>query len=355
MHTDQQVPFRIGVTRDVRLPDGTFAFAPFDLSALEIDGLEWAFLAEDARPLTPELLAEIDGLYHFSAPVTADSLEGVDRLALLARHGVGLDFIDLEACTQRGIAVTITPHGVTGPMASAAVTLVLALAHRLRERDRALHDGDWGPGRFEPPGVGLEGRTLGVIGYGRIGREVVRLLRPWEMRVLVTQRTPVSEDGVSYVPLETLLAEADVAVVACPLNDATRGLLDGPRLALMKPTAFLVNVSRGAIVDQAALVEALRDGRLGGAGLDVVDPEPLPADAPLLRLANVVGAPHSLGYTDELLRGCVQGACRALLAVAAGRVPPDLANPGVLDNALFAEKLGRFAARAERRSAGDPS
>jgi phosphoglycerate dehydrogenase-like enzyme len=277
--------------------------------------------------------------------VTEASLEGVDRLALLARHGVGLDFIDLEACTRRGIAVTITPQGVTGPMASAAVTLVLALAHRLRERDRALHEGDWGPGRFEPPGVGLAGRTLGVIGYGRIGHEVVRLLRPWEMRVLVTQRTPVAEEGVSYVSLETLLAEADFAVIACPLTDETRGLLDGSRLALMKPTAFLVNISRGAIVDQAALVGALREGRLGGAGVDVVDPEPLPAGAPLLELPNVVGAPHSLGYTDQLLRGCVEGACRALLAVAAGRVPPDLANPGVLDDERFAEKLARFAAR----------
>ena len=348
MHTDQQAPFRIGVTRDVRLPDGSFVFAPFDLSALDVDGVEWAFLAEDARPLTPELLGGLDGLYHFSAPVTAESLEGVDRLVVLARHGVGLDFVDMEACTERGIAVTITPQGVTRPMASAAVTLVLALAHRLRERDRSLHDGDWGLGRFDPPGVGLAGRTLGIIGYGRIGREVVRLLRPWEMRVLVTQRTPVAEDAASYVPLETLLAEADVVVVACPLTEETRGLLDGRRLALMKPTAFLVNVSRGAIVDQAALVEALRDGRLAGAGVDVVDPEPLPSDAPLLELPNVVGAPHSLGYTDELLRGCVEGACSALLTVAAGRVPPDLANPAVLDNDRFAEKLGRFAHSSSR-------
>jgi phosphoglycerate dehydrogenase-like enzyme len=260
----------------------------------------------------------------------------------VARHGVGLDFVDVDACTDRGIAVTITPEGVTRPMASAAATLVLALAHRLRERDYALHEGEWGAGRFLPQGTGLTGRTLGVIGYGRIGREVVRLLEPWGMRVLVTQRTPLAEDGVSYVPLDTLLREADVVVVACPLTEETRGLLDAPRLGLMKPTAFLVNVSRGAIVDQAALVAALREGRLAGAGLDVVDPEPLPADDALLSQPNVVGAPHSLGYTDELLRGCVEQACEALLDVAAGRVPRDLANPEVLDGALFAEKLSRF-------------
>jgi len=350
MHTDQLEPFRIGVTRDVRRPDGALAFAPFDLSALDVDGVEWEFLAEDARPLTPELLAGIDGLYHFSAPVTAASVEGVDRLAVLARHGVGLDFIDVEACTARGIAVTITPGGVTRPMASAAVVLVLALSHRLRERDRALHDGDWGEGRFAPTGTGLADRVLGVIGYGRIGREIVRLLAPWGMRVLVATRTPRADEGVEHVELETLLTAADVVVVTCPLTPETRGLLDVRRLGLMKRTAFLVNVARGAIVDQRALADALGDGRLAGAGLDVLDPEPLPAGDPLLALPNVVGAPHSLGYTDELLRGCVGGACDALLAVAAGCIPPDVANPEVLDHPLFTEKLARFAARQGGRS-----
>ncbi|MDH4346146.1 MAG: dehydrogenase, partial [Thermoleophilia bacterium] len=198
---------------------------------------------------------------------------------------------------------------------------------------------------FVPQGLGLTGRVLGVIGYGRIGREVVRLLAPWEMEVLVTQRTPVVEDGVEHVALETLLRRADVVVIACPLTDETRGLLDAERLASMKPTAFLVNVARGAIVDQAALVQALRDGRLAAAGLDVMDPEPLPGDDPLLELTNVVGAPHSLGYTDELVRGCVESACASLLSAAAGRIPDDLANPAVLDNHLFVEKLARIAAR----------
>lgn len=345
MPDDHNSTFRIGVTRDVRRPDGTLAFAPVDLSLLDVEGVAWEFLREDARPLAPDLLRDFDGLYHFSAPVGSSSLEGADRLAVLARHGVGLDFIDVAACTERGIAVTITPQGVTRPMASAAVSLVLALSHRLRERDHALHDGDWGLGRFAPQGIGLTGRALGVIGYGRIGREVVRLLAPWEMRVLVAQRTPVEEPDVLHVPLERLLSEADVVVVACPLTHETRGLLDARRLALLKPTAFLVNVSRGAVIDQPALVDALRDGRLAGAGVDVVDPEPLPADDPLLGLPNVVGAPHSLGYTDELVRGCVEGACRALLAVAAGRVPPDLVNPDVLDNSLFTRKLARFADR----------
>ena len=345
MQADQQERFRIGVTRDVRRPDGTLAFAPFDLAALETDGLEWSFLAEDARPLVPELLAGIDGLYHFSAPVTAASVEGLDRLVLLARHGVGLDFIDVDACTRQGIAVTITPSGVTRPMASAAVALVLSLSHRLRERDQALHRGDWAAGRFAPLGLGLTGRTLGMLGFGRIGREVARLLAPWQMHVLATQRSPLVEQGVTQVPLEMLLSDSDFVVVTCPLTAETRGLLDARRLGLMKSTAFLVNVARGAIVDQRALVDALREGRLAGAGVDVFDPEPLSADDPLLALPNVVGAPHSLGYTDELVAGCISGACEALRAVAGGRLPLDLVNEDVLDHPLFRKKLERLADR----------
>ncbi|HEY7604031.1 MAG TPA: NAD(P)-dependent oxidoreductase [Gaiellaceae bacterium] len=342
MPDDRNGSFQVGVTRDVRRPDGSFTFAPYDLGPLEEAGIPWRFL-EDDRP-TPDTLSGIDGLYHYATPLSISTLDTVERLAVIARHGVGLDYVDVDACTGRGIAVTITPGGVTRPMASSAVTLVLALAHRLFERNRALHAGDWGAGRFRPEGTGLGGRTLGVIGYGRIGRDVVRLLEPWGMRVLVTRRNPVGGDGVTHVPLEELLRESDFVVVACPLTGQTRGLLDRRRLALMKPTAFLVNVARGAIVDQGALVDALREGRLAGAGLDVVDPEPLPADDPLLSLPNVIGAPHSLGYTDELLRGCVEQACEALIDVASGRVPKDLVNPEVLDNPRFAEKLDRFRA-----------
>ena len=338
----QEDVFSIGVTRDVRKPDGAFAFAPFGLEALEVPGVEWSFLAEDARPLTPELLQGLDGLYHFSAPVTVASLDGVERLTVLARHGVGLDFVDLDACTERGIAVTITPDGVTRPMASAAVALILALAHRLPDRDGVLRAGDWAQRRFEPIGVGLTDRVLGLIGYGRIGREIARLLAPWCMRVLVATRHRVDEPGVEWLELDELLRRADVVVVACALTPETRGLVDARRLALMKPTALLVNVARGQIVDQAALVAALQEGRIAGAGLDVFDPEPLPADDPLLELPTVVGAPHSLGYTDELVRGCIEGACASLLAVSRGEIPPHVANPHVLERAAFREKLARY-------------
>jgi phosphoglycerate dehydrogenase-like enzyme len=343
----QEDAFRVGVTRDVVRPDGSLVVAPLSgLRVFDRPGIAWHFLDEDRRELAPRQLWELDALFHFSPAVTAASLEGVERLLLIARHGVGVDFIDLDACTERGIAVTITPGGTTRPMASAAVALVLALAHRLVERHRLLVAGRWDEGRFDLLGLGLTGRTLGVIGYGRIGRDVVGLLRPWKLRVLVSQRSDPRDPDVEHVPLETLLGEADVVVVACPLTPETRHLLDARRLALMKATALLVNVSRGPVVDQTALAEALREGRLGGAGLDVFEQEPVDPRDPILSAPGFVGAPHALGYWDELFRRCVADACGAILDVAAGRVPDDLANPAVLDSPRFTEKLARHALRS---------
>jgi phosphoglycerate dehydrogenase-like enzyme len=343
----QEDTFRIGVTRDVVRPDGSLIFAPISLDQLDAaPGVRWSFLDRNLPRLEPEQLRDLDGLFHFSPVVDAGSLEGVERLAVIARHGVGVDFIDLDACTERGIAVTITPGGMARPMASAAVTLVLALSHRLLEREQALRERRWSEGRFAMLGQGLTGLTLGLVGYGRIGRETARLLRPWGMRVLVSQRSDPGDPEVEHVPLETLLATSDVVVISCPLTPATRHLIDRERLALMKPTAVLVNIARGPIVDQAALAEALHAGRLGGAGLDVFETEPVADDDPILTAPNVVAAPHALGFWNQLFRDCVAEACSVLLEVAAGRVPPEVVNRAVLESARFQAKLERFAARS---------
>lgn len=333
------------MTADVLRPDGSLVFAPVTLEALDVPGIEWSFLGENRPELGPDQLHDLDGLFHFSSVVSEASLEGVERLALLARHGVGLDFIDLDACTERGIAVTVTPGSLVRPMASAAVALVLALSHRLVRRHELTREGRWAEGRFDLMGAGLTERTLGIVGYGRIGREVARLLWPWEMRVLVAQRSDPQDTAVQHVPLEELLAEADVVVLACPLTPGTHHLLDARRLALMKPEALLINVARGPIVEQGALVEALHAGRLAGAGLDVFEREPVAADDPILDAPNVVLAPHALGYWEDLFRGCVRETCSALLAVAVGRIPLDVANPAVLESPLFLAKLRRAAER----------
>jgi phosphoglycerate dehydrogenase-like enzyme len=322
-------------------------FLPYGLEPLDRAGIAWELLAEQTAELRPEQIAAYDALLHSAARVTATTLVGADRLALLARHGVGLDMVDLDACTKRGVAVTITPDGIRTPMASSALALILALTHRLLDRDRAVREGRWAEGRTGVIGLGLRGRTLGVIGFGTIGRELVRLIAPYEMQILVTTpRLTAAEaeaSGVAAVELDALLRAADVVVVACPLKPETRRLLDVRRLALLKPSALLVNVARGGIVDEAALVAALREGRLGGAGLDVFEVEPLPEDDELLELENVVVSPHALGYTDELFRGCVESACAAIAAVGCGQIPADVANPAVLANAQFREKLRRLS------------
>jgi D-3-phosphoglycerate dehydrogenase len=344
--------FRVGVTRDLRRPDGSFAFEPAtDLSALESrPGIEWSYLAEDLPEATPSLLREWDALLHLSTRVSASSLDGVERLVLLAREGVGLDAIDLDACTERGIAVTIAPGPVARAMASAAVAFLLALSHRLVERNALFHAGRWDEARFDLLGVGLTGRTVGVIGFGRIGREVIALLKPWQVRGLVATPRLTAEDAaahdVTHVDLETLLSESDFVVVACPLTPETHHLLSGERLSLMKPTAFLINVARGAIVDQAALTEAIHEGRLAGAGLDVFEREPVEPSDPLIGLENVVAAPHAIGYWDELFSGCIASACDAIFDVAEGRVPSHVANPAVLSNPLFTSKLDRLRERS---------
>jgi phosphoglycerate dehydrogenase-like enzyme len=150
---------------------------------------------------------------------------------------------------------------------------------------------------------------------------------------------------VSHVPLDVLLEEADVVVLSCPLTPQTHHLLDARRLALMKRTAMLVNIARGPIVEQRALAEALHERRLAGAGLDVFEQEPVDPGDPILTAPGFVGAPHALGYWDELFRRCVDDACAAIVDVAEGRVPRDVANPEVLDSPLLTDKLARFAAR----------
>ena len=343
--------FRVGVTRDLRAEDGSFLFAPaVDLHALESrEDVAWGYLSRAEPVLTAPLLDGLDALLHLTPAVTVDSLAGGSRLALIARSGVGLDSVDLDACTAAGVAVTITPEGISRPMASSAVTLILALAHRLTDRHDAFRRGAWSEGRAGLIGVGLAGRVLGLIGFGRIGREVHRLLRPYELRTVVTTRSldaaTAAEHEVEPVDLDTLLRESDFVVVACPLTPETFHLLDARRLALMKPTAFLVNVARGAIVDQAALVGALESGVIAGAGLDVFEQEPFDPDDGIIRARNVIAAPHALGYTDHLLQSCIGGACAAILAVASGEQPDHVVNPEVLTSRVFRDKLVDLASR----------
>ena len=341
--------FRVGLTRDVRRHDGSVSLGDIGFDMLEgAPGVEWEFLERDVDELTPDLVEPFDAIVVWGPAVTSETLEGADRLSLVVRLGVGYDAVDVEALTRTGVPLAITPDGVRRPMASGALTFILALGHRLLIKDRLTRTGQW-DAAYDQIGVGLTGRTLGIVGMGNIGRELLRLIKPFDMRCLAADPYASTEDaaesGAELVDLETLLATADFVCVTCPLTPETHHLVDAARLGLMKKSAYLVNIARGPVVDEAALVAALQEGRLAGAALDVFEQEPLPEAAPILELSNVILAPHAIGGTDELYLGLGRSACRAVLAVARGEVPSYIVNPAALEHPSFKAKLARYAER----------
>jgi phosphoglycerate dehydrogenase-like enzyme len=328
--------FKVGVTSDILDARGEPAFGREPLKALEKADVEWQWLPRGLREITAGHAASYDALYINSPRVPASAVAGADvRLKIVSRHGVGYDSVDVEAMTRAGVLVANTPNAVPRPVATIALTFILALAHRLMAKDRITRAGRW-PERLDLMGTGLTGRTLGVIGAGRIGKELLRLAKPFDVKLLAAD--PYAETleldyiGARHVALDELMRESDFIVVACLLNDETRGLVGRRELALAKPTAYFINVARGPIVDESALYEALAARRIAGAGLDVFEEEPTPADNPILQLDNVIVAPHALAWTDELFGNIARTAIGAVLAVRAGRRPQFLVNPAALSH-----------------------
>ena len=241
--------------------------------------------------------------------------------------------------------MTITPEAVRRPVAVAALTLLLSLTQNLRSLDYLTRDGRWHE-RANFLGIGLVGRTVGAVGLGSIGQELFRLIEPFGARRLAydpyVDATSAQAVGAELVELEVLCRESDFIIVMCALTPETHHLLDAKRLNLMKESALLVNVARGAVIDQTALTAALRERRIRGAGLDVFEHEPVDPTDPLLSLDNVILTPHALCSTDQCLRDCGASACASILDIAVGRVPEFVVNQGVLDHP---EALAKMAGR----------
>ena len=321
--------FRIGITGDFLDAEGMLAFPDIGLSVLEGQPVEWEFIPENPDEITPDIAARYDALLCLRPKVTAASVGRADRrLAIVARFGVGYDRIDVDALTEAGVLLAITPDGVRRPVAQAVLTFMLALAGRLLQKDRITRAGEGFSRAGEFMGMGITGRTLGLLGVGNIGADVVRLVAPFEMRILAHDPYAKAPPGYELVDVETLFRESDFVSVNCPLTPETRGMVNARLLGLMNPTAYLINTARGPIVDEAALHEALVSGRIAGAGLDVFEQEPTPAGNPLLKLENVIVTPHALCWTDECFRGNGAQALGHCLAVSRGEVPArGLVNP----------------------------
>lgn len=274
---------------------------------------------------------DADGLICQYAPLTRRSIAGLERARIISRYGIGVDNVDVPAATAAGIWVANVPGFCAPEVSDHALALVLAFARRLFALDASVRDGRWDVIGVAGETKRLSESTLGVVGFGQIARELARKAVALGLRVLAHSPRSAALHaqgmGAESVGLEWLLRESDYVVLLCPLNDATRGLANRERLALMQPSAFLINVSRGALVDESALIDALQGGRLAGAALDVFQQEPPPADSPLRRLPNVVLSPHAAYYSSRALADLQERVALNVLEALAGRRPASTLNP----------------------------
>lgn len=252
------------------------------------------------------------------ARFTEHVLAAAPRLRLISIWGTGYEHVDLSACHARGITVMNTPGVNAHAVAEHAMALILAVLRRIPEMDSTARAGNWPRECLTQ----LEGKTLGIVGLGAIGQRVAALAKPFGVRLLAWTRTNndprAAAAGARWAPIETLLAESDVVSLHLRLAAGTTNFLDANRVAMMKRSAILINTARAALVERDALLAALRDGRIAGAGLDVFHTEPLPADDPLLALWNVVLTPHNAGTTTEAVEAGLRRAVENVASYLAG-------------------------------------
>lgn len=288
-------------------------------------------VASDATPATiARLISDVDALI-VRNKLAPDVFDHALRLRVVVRHGVGLDLIPVAAATARGIPVANLPGSNTTAVAEYGLAAMLQLRRGLSTLDSRLRSADWAQARpLADNGRELRGSVLGIVGVGAIGTRMAEMGAALGMRVLgLTRRPEGLPAGITAAYKATLFAEADVVVLSCPLNDATRGLLDAATMATMKPDAIVINVSRGPVIDTAALLAALHAGRLGGAALDVHDRQPLTADEAVFDAPNLLLTPHVAGVTATSLRAMSQGAVDTTLALLRGERPANVVNPEV--------------------------
>ncbi len=347
MTTSERQPFRISLTADFFDDQGQSKFA--DLGIGLFDGqphIQLIKVTEHRPAISAEQIADSHGVIVLAPAVTADSLAGCDNLLAIGRFGVGYDSVDVDACTEHDVLVMITTGAVDRPVAEATIGWMLALTHHMLTKDRLVRTGDWDV-RTQYMGCELRDRTLGVIGLGGIGRTLISLLRGFGMRQPIAfdpfvPAEMVAELGVRAVTLDELLTTADFVSIHCPLTKQTRGLIGDDELRRMKPDAYLINTARGSIVDEDALFDALQSQRIAGAALDCFATEPVTEPQRFGKLENVILAPHSIAWTDELFRDIGRTACQSMLDLSIGQPPRGVVNPELLQRVSFQEKWSRL-------------
>ena len=343
--------FRVGISADLMSDPSSSEWPGLPLARLAaVPGLSWEYFAVPSGAVDAEQADSYDAIILNGPRIGAEAVESATRLGLIARFGVGVDGVDVASAARRGILVTNTPDAVRAPVASAVLCLILALAHRLHDREDLVRSGNWA-GRSAILGRSVSNSVIGIIGFGGIARELVRLLEPFGTRIVVSHPRLSAADlaafGAELVDLPTLLSLADFVVPLCPLTPETFHLLGAPELELMRPSAYLVNTSRGAIVDEGALVNALRSGSIAGAGLDVFDPEPPDSSDGLFAVDNVILTAHSLAWTEQMMADMGAAAVDAVVDVALGRVPAHVVDGSALRHPEHSTRRAHFAQRAK--------
>jgi len=327
--------------------DGKLIYEDVGLDLLEsASGIDYAFLETFSTEVEASSLNGIDALICLSPRISDQSLAQADRLGLIARFGVGYDSVDVDACTSAGVLLTITTGAVDYSVAESTVTFMLALSHNLTIKDRITREGRWDE-RSGYMGSELRDRTLGIVGLGGIGARLARMVDSFGMAEVIAFDPYVSperatEAGVRLVSLEELMTKSDFVSVNCPLNEETKNLIGAEELGQMKSTAYLINTARGGIVNEQALIDALRHNRISGAGLDCHENEPVVERHPMEDLDNVILSPHAIAWTNELFRDIGRQTCRQVLELANGRIPEGAVNPEVVEAQSFRQKLERY-------------
>ena len=288
------------------------------------------------RDMLLEKVKDVDGLLPLlTERIDGELMDAGEKLKVISNYAVGFNNIDTEAATERGIYVTNTPGILTDTTADAAFALLMAVARRIPEADRHIRAKGWihawGPRMYI--GIDIHGKTLGILGMGRIGSAMAKRAKGFDMNVVyhdVYRREDLEEElGITYKPRDEVMRSADFLSLHVPLTPETHHMMGDEELASMKETAFLINTSRGPVVDEKALADALKKGVIAGAGLDVFETEPVSHDSPLLELDNIVLTPHLASGSIETRTKMATTAATNIVSVLKGRVPPNLVNPEV--------------------------
>lgn len=305
------------------------------LTVLKNAGFEFVYPKVALQMTEQDLLDQLPGIpaaLAGSEPYTRKVFETFPQLKVVSRVGVGYDAVDVKAATDHGVVVTIAPGTNQDAVSEHCFMLILALAKNLLRQHQPIRDGKW-PRQANLP---LRGKTLGLVGLGRIGRSMTTRALAFGMKVMAYEPYPdtafIQKHGVRLASLDDLLREADYVSLHLPATDGTRALINAERLKLMKPTAFLINTARGAVVDEKALYAALRDKKIAGAGLDVFEEEPPLPDNPLLKLENVVFTAHTAGVDLQSRDDMARKAAECIAAISRGEWPAEcVVNPEVRD------------------------